>query len=177
MSKNTKVITGLVRLAYPNLFEAKAINGSIEQFSTVIVISKTDLETIDAINKAIKFAEEAGKKKFGESFVEYALKKPLRDGDKEAKLEMYKGSVFLNAKNTNKPQVVDRKLQTITDKKEIYSGVYAKASLYFYPYNKRGNRGIACGLGNIQKIKDGESFGLYCSAASEFTIIDEEMLF
>lgn len=177
MSKNTKVITGLCRLSYPNLFEAKAINGSIEQFSTVIIIPKTDIETIEAINKAINSAEEAGKKKFGESFGEYALKKPLRDGDRETKTEMYKGSIFLNAKNTNKPQIVDRLLQPITDKKEIYSGVYAKASLYFYPYNKRGNRGIACGLGNIQKVKDGESFGLYCSAASEFTVIDDEILF
>lgn len=176
MSKNTKVITGVVRLSFPNVFEAKAINGSAEQFSAVIIIPKTDIETIEDINNAIACAEENGRRKYGESFVEASLRKPLRDGDKDGKTDLYKGSLFLNAKNINKPQVVDGKLQIITDKREIYSGVYAKASLYFYPYNKRGNRGIACGLGNIQKVRDGESFGFYCSAASEFSIIDEDML-
>ena len=47
----------------------------------------------------------------------------------------------------------------ILDRAEVYSGCYARVSLSFYAFNTNGNRGIACGLGNIQKTRDGESLG------------------
>jgi hypothetical protein len=51
---------------------------------------------------------------------------------------------------------------------EVYSGVYARVSINFYAFNSNGNRGIACGLGNIQKIRDGEPLGGRSSAAEDF---------
>lgn len=51
---------------------------------------------------------------------------------------------------------------------EVYSGVYARVSINFYAFNSNGNRGIACGLGNIQKIRDGEPLGVKASAAEDF---------
>lgn len=38
----------------------------------------------------------------------------------------------------------------------MYSGVYGRASINFYAFNSNGNKGIACGLNNLQKIGDGE---------------------
>jgi hypothetical protein len=38
----------------------------------------------------------------------------------------------------------------------------------FYAYNFNGNRGIACGLNNIQKVRDGERLGTHSSAADDF---------
>lgn len=176
MANNTKVITGVVKLLYPNLFSAKSINGGVERYSSVILIPKNDIATLEAIHKAINMAEENGCKKFGEFFRNGQLKKPLRDGDRETNNSACNGYYFLNAKNTNQPQIVDKKLVPINDSREIYSGVYAKVSLYFYPYNQRGNRGIACGLGNVQKVKEGEPYSLLCSAASEFSIIEDDFL-
>lgn len=88
-----------------------------------------------------------------------AIKLPLRDGDIERDDEAYKGHYFINANSTTAPQIVDRAVKPILDRSEVYSGCYARVSLNFYAFNSNGNKGIACGLGNIQKIRDGESLG------------------
>ena len=35
----------------------------------------------------------------------------------------------------------------------------ADTSIVFYAYNANGNKGIACGLQNLQKLEDGEPLG------------------
>ena len=65
----------------------------------------------------------------------------------------------------------------ILDRGEVYSGCYARVSLNFYAFNSTGNKGIACGLGNIQKIRDGEPLGGKTSAADDFsTLADDDFL-
>lgn len=51
---------------------------------------------------------------------------------------------------------------------DVYSGCYARVSLNFYAFNTNGNKGIACGLGNIQKVDDGERLGGGASAEEDF---------
>ena len=49
----------------------------------------------------------------------------------------------------------------------------------FYGFNANGNRGVAAGLGNIQKVKDGERLAGKATAASDFDEIegdDEDVL-
>ena len=44
-------------------------------------------------------------------------------------------------------------------------------------FNSNGNKGIACGLGNIQKIRDGESLGGKTTAADDFgAVVDDDFL-
>lgn len=106
-----------------------------------------------------------------------AIKLPLRDGDIERDDEAYKGHYFINANSTTAPQIVDRAVKPILDRGEVYSGCYARVSLNFYAFNSNGNKGIACGLGNIQKIRDGESLGGKTSAADDFgTVADDDFL-
>lgn len=69
---------------------------------------------------------------------------------------------------------MDAKVQPILDQSEVYSGCYGKISVTFYGYNSNGNRGIAAGLGNIQKLRDGESLGGRTSAADDFQTEDED---
>jgi len=69
---------------------------------------------------------------------------------------------------------VDQHVRPILERSEIYSGVYARVSLSFYAFNSNGNRGIACGLGNIQKVRDGEPLGGRTNAADEFTTLADE---
>lgn len=165
----TKVITGIVRLSYANVWEPKSINGGAEKYSASLIIPKSDTKTLAAINAAIDAALEEGKGKFGGKVPSRAaLKLPLRDGDAEREDEAYANSYFVNANSNTAPQVVDKNVQPILDRSEIYSGVYARVSVNFYAFNSNGNRGIACGLGNIQKIRDGEPLGGRTNAADDF---------
>ena len=102
------------------------------------------------------------------------MKLPLRDGDTEREDEAYKDSFFVNANSTTPPQIVDSKVQPILDRNEVYSGVYARVSITFYAFNSNGNRGIACGLGNIQKVRDGEPLSSRSNAEDDFTTLDDD---
>ena len=46
--------------------------------------------------------------------------------------------------------------------------------LVLYAFNSNGNKGIACGLGNIQKVKDGEILGGRTSASDDFETLEDE---
>jgi len=175
----TKVITGIVRLSYANVWEPKSINGGTEKFSVSLIIPKSDIKTIDAINNAIDAAIDEGKGKFGGKIPnKAALKLPLRDGDIDRPDdEAYADAYFLNTNSNTAPQIVDKSVNPILDRSEVYSGVYARVSINFYAFNSNGNRGIACGLGNIQKIKDGEPLGGRSNAEDDFsTAVDDDFL-
>ncbi|MDQ2234259.1 MULTISPECIES: DUF2815 family protein [Lactobacillaceae] len=176
MSQNTKVVTGInTRLSYANIWEPKSINGGKEKYSVSLIIPKSDTKTVTAIKKAIDAAIEEGIGKFGgKKPNKAALKLPLRDGDLEKDDVNYKDAYFINANSITAPQIVDKQVQPILDQTEVYSGCYARVSISFYAFNTNGNRGVACGLGNIQKIRDGEPLGGHSSASDDFTAIGEQ---
>lgn len=176
MTNKTKVITGInTRLSYFHGWDPISINGGAEKYSVSVLIPKDDKETVDAINKAIDAAIEEGIAKFGgKKPNKAAIKLPLRDGDVERDDEAYKGHWFINANSKTAPQIVDKHVKPILDRGEVYSGCYARVSLNFYAFNSNGNKGIACGLGNIQKIRDGEPLGGRASASDEFTSVDND---
>jgi hypothetical protein len=171
----TKVVTGKVRLSYAHVWEPVSINDSKPKYSVSLVIPKSGKETIKAINAAVDAAIEEGIAKFGgKKPNKAALKLPLRDGDTERDDEVYKNCFFVNANSTTAPQIVDRSVQPILDREEVYSGCYARVSINFYAYNTNGNKGIACGLGNIQKIADGEPLGGRTTAKDDFSSLEDE---
>jgi len=177
--KKTKVVTGInTRLSYFHGWEPVSINGGAEKYSVSVLIPKNDVETVKAINAAIDAAIEEGIAKFGgKKPNRNAIKLPLRDGDIEREDEAYKGHYFINANSTTAPQIVDRAVRPILDRSEVYSGCYGRVSLSFYAFNRNGNKGIACGLGNIQKIRDGEPLGGRGSADDDFsTLADDDFL-
>ena len=169
-----KVITGVnTRWSYANVWEPKSINGGAPKCSVSLIIPKDDVETVNKIEAAIKAAYTEGASKLkgnGKSVPALtAIKTPLRDGDTERPDdEAYANSFFVNANSPNPPNIVDSACQPILERSEVYSGVYGRASISFYAYNKNGNRGIACGLNNLQKIRDGEPLGGRTSAVEDF---------
>ena len=117
---NTKVVTGVVRLSYANVWEPASINGGTPKYSVSLIIPKSDQKTIDAINAAVDAAIKDGAAKFGGKIPnKAALKLPLRDGDIEREDEAYKDSYFVNANSTTAPQIVDRSVQPILDRADI----------------------------------------------------------
>ncbi|MEW6903239.1 DUF2815 family protein [Trueperella pyogenes] len=172
---STRIVTGEVRLSYANVWEPKSIQGGAPKYSVSLIIPKSDTETLGAISRAIDAAIEAGTGKFGgKTPNKAALKLPLRDGDIEKDDEAYAGAMFLNANSQTPPQIVDEQVAPVLDRAEVYSGCYARVSLSFYAFNTNGNKGVACGLGNIQKLRDGDVLGGgHVSAASDFGASDD----
>ena len=172
----TKVITGKnTRLSYFHGWDPVSINGGPERYSVSVLIPKDDKETVKAINNAVDAAIEEGIAKFGgKKPNKAAIKLPLRDGDTEREDEAYAGHWFINANSKTAPQIVDKAVKPILDRDEVYSGCYARVSLNFHAFNSNGNKGIACGLGNIQKIRDGESLGGRSSATDDFSIEEDD---
>ena len=175
----TKIITGVCRLSYANIWQAKSINGGVPKYSTSVLIPKSDMKTIANVKAAIEAAYYEGESKLmGNSKTVpslASLKTPLRDGDTERPDdEAYAGHWFLNANSNTAPGVVDANREPIYDTSEIYSGVYARVSLTFYAFNSNGNRGIACGLQNIQKVRDGTRLDGRKKAEEEFDAIGDE---
>ena len=180
IKNETKVITGRVRLSYANLFEPKSIQGSEPKYSVSLIIPKSDKQMVKAIQEAIENAKERDKAKWNGK-VPPALKTPLRDGDEERpEDEVYEDSYFLNANSKTAPGVVGLEKDAASGKaiklgeEDVYSGCYARVSVNFYGFNAAGNKGIACGLGNVQKIDDGERLGGGASADDEFDFEEAE---
>lgn len=175
-----KVITGKdTRWSYCNVWEAKAINGGTPKFSVSLLIPKTDTVTVKKIKAAIEAAYREGEAKLkgnGKTVPPLtAIKTPLRDGDAERPDDpAYAGHYFLNANSATAPGIVDADCQPILTRSEVYSGVYGRASISFFAFNSSGNRGVACGLNNLQKIRDGEPLGGRASAESDFSDFDDE---
>lgn len=178
----TKVITGPdTRWSYANVWEAKSINGSVPKYSVSLIIPKNDKVTVEKIKSAIQAAYTQGESKLRGSGKTVpplsAIKTPLRDGDLERPDdETYKNSYFVNANSTTAPGIVDADRQQIIDRSEVYSGVYGRASISFYTFNSNGNRGIACSLNNLQKIKDGKPLGGKARAEDDFAETDDDFL-
>ena len=176
----TKVITGVnTRWSYVNAWEPKSINGGAPKYSVSLIIPKSDKKTLEKIRAAIQAAYEEGQSKLkgnGRSVpVLSALKTPLRDGDAERPDdEAYANSYFVNANSGTAPGIVDADRNPILERSEVYSGVYGRASINFYAFNSNGNKGIACGLNNLQKIRDGEPLGGKSRAEDDFAEADEE---
>ena len=184
---NTKVKTGVVRFSYVHVFEPTAFDDSQEpKYSVMLIIDKSDRETINAINTAYKNAVAQGVSKFGESFkkrVNDLLCKPgdktgiVRDGDTDPRYEeapeTYGGKYIVNCKCKTAPGVLavetGKKRLTAEEGAEIfYSGCYGKATFNLYPFSRSGNVGIAVGLNNVLKTMDGDNLGGKASAESDF---------
>lgn len=173
-NNKTKVVTGKVRFSYANVWEPKSINGGDEKYSVSLIIPKSDTKIVNEIKAAIEAAKQEGKAKFGGK-VPANLKLPLRDGDVDRpEDEAYKNSYFVNANSKDKPQIVDKNVKAIMEQAEVYSGCYGRASVTFYAFNQNGNKGIACGLGNLQKLSDGEPLSGRSCAEDDFSSAEDD---
>lgn len=178
----TKVITGAnTRWSYANVWQPKSINGGTPKYSVSLIIPKSDTDTVNKVKAAIQAAYDEGAAKLkgsGKSIPSLSvIKTPMRDGDLERPDdETYKNAYFINANSSTAPGVVDADRQPIIDTSEVYSGVYGRASINFYAFNSNGNKGIACGLNNLQKIRDGEPLGGKSRAEDDFADAEDDFL-
>jgi len=171
---STKVITGEVRFSYFSALSPRVneMNGK-EEYSTQVLVPKSDEDTIKALKGAAKVALTD---KFGDK-IPKTVRNPLRDGDTETKADgtplgkEYAGHFFFNVKAQNKPGAVDADGHDIIGKDEIVSGDYGRVSLNAYAYDQAGNKGVSFGLNNIMLTRKGQPLGaVKVSAADDFGI-------
>ena len=169
-----RVVTGRVRLSYANLITPRVQKqGDKLKYSTTLLIPKADIATKQRIDVAINGALQEGviSKWKGERPAQTAI--PIYDGDGVRRAGEYfsdecKGHWVITAYSEQRPQIVDISMNEIINPNEVYSGMYARVSIRFFPYFNAGKKGIGCGLGNVQKLEDGQLLGGRTNAADDF---------
>ena len=176
MAKN--VMTPVFRASYPNLFKPKKneLNGK-DEYSVLALFKKGE-----DMSQQIQAAEEALTEEFGEKSKWPAkLKMPFKDQGERAKSVDGKmmlpagheaGAVFMTFKSTQRPGVVDQKVQPIIDPSAVYGGCYMRATVRASAYNQAGNRGVTFYLQNVQFVKDGDPISGRPQAETEFAAVE-----
>lgn len=176
MNDLTRVTTGKVRLSFVHLFKPYAFQpGQDEKYSCTILVPKSDAETMQRINAAIEVAKTKGITDKWNGVNPPIVPTPVYDGDG---VKPSDGTPFgpeckghyvftASAKVEFAPEVVDINLNPIINQSEVYSGMYARVNISFYPYAFGGKKGIGCGLGPVQKVADGEPLAGGAPSASK----------
>ncbi len=172
--------TPTFRVSYPNVFKPKRndLNGK-DEFSIVALFKKG--EDLSALKAA---AQKAIVDKWGPDKAKWPtnLRSPFRlqeerakevDGKRILPAGHEEGAVFLNLKSAQRPGVVDQNVQDILEESQFYAGCWARASINAYAYDQKGNRGVSFGLGNIQKVRDGDPLGNRARPEQDFAPITE----
>jgi len=178
--ENTQVVLKNVRLSYVHLTKAYAREGSADpKYSTTILLPKSDTAGFQALNAAIQAAIQRGLEGKWNGKAPAQPPTPVWDGDGHTQSGNEFGPeckghwVFTASTKADRPvQIVGPDLQPILDSTQIYSGMYANICVNFFPYNFQGRKGIGCGLGPVQKVRDGEVLGGQpVTAESVFTAV------
>ena len=173
------IITPEARLSYPQLWEPQKAPGAAEAKygCTLIFNTKSDLSKLKAA--AIAAAREKWGDKADDMVRKGLAKMPFLKGDDPKFLDKAgygDGTVFIRPTSKEKPGVVNRRVEPILDKAEIYPGCYVLASVRAFAYDTNGNRGVSFGLQNVQKVRDGDPLGGRSRPTDDFTpMTDSEM--
>lgn len=172
------MITGIARLSYPALFEAKANPSGAMKFSCSLLIPKADAAGVKVIQDAINKAVEVGKEKIWKGKVPKFRYEPLRDGDAELASgeksdPIYAGHYFVNCSSDTAPGVVGPDAKPLMSQGMIYAGCYVRADINPFPYSNSGNNGIGWGLNNIMLVREGERLDGKQNAEQAFSAFAE----
>ena len=152
-----------VRLAFPNLFEARAFGeeGSDPAYSASLILGKKH-PGVKLINEAIEaVAKEKWEGKATEILKQLraADRICLHDGDSKTDYDGFPGNFFIAARNKVRPLVIghDRSPLTASDGKP-YAGCYVNVTVDIWPQNNRFGKRINATLSGVQFYKDGDAF-------------------
>lgn len=151
-----------VRLSFPQLFEAKTVNGEGKPaFSAAFLIEPKDPQ-VTAINAAI---DAVAKEKWGVKaeanlkVMRTADKVCLHSGDLKANYDGFEGMLYVSARNALRPLVIDADKSMLTEQDgKPYAGCYVNASIELWAQDNSYGKRVNATLMGVQFYKDGESF-------------------
>lgn len=167
-----------VRLAFPDTFEAKTVNGEGDPAFSATFLMAPDHPAIEKIRAAF---EKLGKEKWGARWatvkkeIETKDRLALHDGDTKADYAGFEGNMYISARNRTRPLVIDRDKSPLTmaDGKP-YAGCYVHASIELWCQDNNYGRRINASLRGIQFYKDGDAFsGGGAASEDEFEDIED----
>lgn len=173
-----KIKLSNVRLAFPQLFEAKTVNGEGEPaFSASFIIDPKN----PALSELRKAIDTVGREKWNSKWdaikkaMEAADKTALHDGDTKADYAGYEGNFFVSARNKTRPLVIDRDKSPLTAADgRPYAGCYVHASIELWAQDNAYGKRINASLRGVQFYKDGDAFAGGGSASEdEFDDIED----
>lgn len=176
-----KVTTPVFRMSFPSLFVASAMKNEkgepegTAKFSLVMLFDAAAQATPE-FAKLKDLAKAAAADKWGPDYKKKMqnLRNPIRDGLEKEHLEGYgAGVLFTSASTMSKPGIVDGRRQPVTDVAEVYPGRRARATVTAFAYDKKGNRGVAFSLHNVQLLTGGDSLAGRARAQDDFEDADE----
>ena len=166
-------------LSYPRLFDPKRndLNGKDEYSCVLVFPPNTDISAMKAL------VEQAAERKFGKDRTKWpkGLRSPFRacseraqevDGKQVYPDGYVEGGIYVSFRSTNRPAVVNPDLSPCSDPVQAYAGRWARVSFSCYAYEKKGNKGVAFGLGNVQLLRDGKPIGgVYSTPEQDFVAV------
>jgi len=157
-----KITLKNVRLAFPALWEPKAVQGSTAKKYSASLILPMDHPQLAEIRKMLKAAATEKWSNKGEAVyktLEATGKLCLRNGDTKPEYEGFPGHMFISASSNVRPSVFDRDRATLTaDSGKPYSGCYVNASIEIWAQDNQYGKRINAQLRGVQFFKDGDAF-------------------
>ena len=153
-------------LSYPHLFTAQeGMSGGDPKFSASFIFTEEQTATPE-YHALVAAAAAVIQEKWGAN-TPSNIRSPFReDGASKGYPE---NSIFMSAKSSHQPGIVDWNLAAINDEKEIYPGVVVRARVSCFAYDVNGNRGVAFGLDAVQKLRDGDRLDGRIAAKDAFS--------
>lgn len=167
-----------VRLAFPDLFEAKTVNGEGEPAFSATFLMEPYHPAVAELRAAF---EKVGKEKWGAKWpnvkkeIEAKDRLALHDGDTKADYAGFEGNLFVSSRNKTRPLVIDRDKSPLTaaDGKP-YAGCYVHASIELWCQDNAYGKRINASLRGVQFYKDGDAFaGGGAASEDEFDDIED----
>lgn len=181
--ESKKCITPEFRVSFPNVFKPAEYEDSESEpkYGLTMIFDKSiDLKmpAKDEKNSIRRIVRNAIVEKWGEDKSKWPKKmwNPIRDGDEDndREDESLFDAFYIRANSKTKPGLVDPRLRAITTEDTFYPGCYARAEVLAYAFEKKGNRGVALTVLNIQKTRDGDPLSGRRHAADVFSSIESD---
>lgn len=174
--ENEKMMLKHVRLSYAQVFEPRSFEGGDPKYSTVLLISKDDADTVKKVQETIlRVAKAQWGDKIKNNRLPSNFNNPLKDGDDVCDVQpAYENCFYLRASSKRQPVLLDRSKRHVEEEDNlIYSGCYCNASINIFAFDASVNKGISAGLNGLQFVEHGERLG-GGSCENDFDQLDED---
>lgn len=159
-----------VRLAFPDLFTPKSVQGSDPAYSASFLLPP-DHPSIKTIKDVI---EQVGKDKWGakwptvKKMLEAKDKTCLHDGDLKSNYVGFEGNMYVSARNKVRPLVINRDKSPLTQADGVvYAGCYVNGLIDVWAMDNEYGQRVSATLNGVQFVKKGDAFGGGSTATSD----------
>lgn len=151
-----------VRLAFPQLWEAKTVNGEGKPAFSASFLLAPDHPDVARLNAAI---DTVAREKWGAKAdavlkaMRGADKVCLHDGDMKENYDGFGGNLYVSSRSTTRPLVIDADRSALAEKDgKPYAGCYVNASIELWPQDNNYGKRVNASLRGVQFLRDGDAF-------------------